>query len=203
MKPRQIMLLLAGLVIAVILAFFLRDITRQLVVTPIAYLWWAIKLAYAAIPQLFQWIFLLAFVSFIVISKLLNEFPRTKKYAEAPKPRGGTVQVLAEWLSNKGEGNYYKWLIASRLGKLASDMSIRLEGRHSKTDSSLPDIPDQLPPEDIRRYLKAGLDESFVDYPLPAIPYFRRRVTPFDLKVEDAVDFLESQMEKRSGHEHP
>ncbi len=46
----------------------------------------------------------------------------------------------------------------------------------------------------MQRYLKAGLDKSFVDYPLPALPFMRRKATPFDLNMDEAVEFLESRI---------
>ena len=58
-------------------------------------------------------------------------------------------------------------------------------------------MPVRIPPESVQHYLKAGLDESFVDYPLPPLPLMRRQATPFDLDVEQAIEYLESQMEDR------
>ncbi len=62
---------------------------------------------------------------------------------------------------------------------------------------------DRQPPEAVQRYLQAGLGETFVDYPLPPFPFLRKHVTPFDHDVNEVVEFLESQMEERSGKRHP
>ena len=146
-------------------------------------------------PRRIWWILLLAVVILSVISSLLNWNSEGRTFEESSKPARGPVEILTGWISNSGrEGNYYKWLIANRLGKLARVMSVRFENR------VLPDHPDE--PEAVQRYLKAGLDESFVDYPLPSIPFIRRKVTPFDLDVDEAVEFLESMMEAPSGHKH-
>ena len=195
MKRRRFLLIPAGLLVAIILAFFLRDIIRQAVVTPIAYLWWALNLVYAAVPQLVLWILLLAVIIFIAITSLLTLSSDGRTFEKPSRPAQGPVEILTGWISNSaGEGNYYKWLIANHLGKLARGMSVRFENR------GLPDRPEET--EAVRRYLKAGLDESFVDYPLPTLPFMRRKPTPFDLDVEQAVEFLESQMEATSGQKH-
>ncbi len=195
MKRGQILLIPTGLLVAIILAFFLQDVIRQAVVTPIAYLWWVLKLVYTSIPQLVLWLLLLAIIIFSVISNLLNWSAGGRTFEEPSKTAQGPVEILTGWISNsRGEGNYYKWLIANRLAKLASAMSVRLENR------VLPNRPEE--PEAVQRYLKAGLDESFVDYPLPSFPFMRRKATPFDLEVDEAVEFLESQMEAPSGQKH-
>jgi hypothetical protein len=204
MKPRQILLILAGLVIAGILAFYLQDVIRRAVVTPLAYLWWVLKLAYAAIPQLLWWILLLAVLILIVIISLVNWFTIGKKFEEPTRPGQGNVEILAGWVSNAGKGNYYKWMIANRLGKLWGEMSGRPENRgRPALPAEGPSAPSQHPPEAVQRYLKAGLDESFVDYPLSTLPFMRKKATPFDLNVDEAVGFLESQMEAGSGKKHP
>ena len=197
MKPHRILIILAGLLFAVILAFLLQDVIRRTVVIPIAYLWWALKLVYATVPQLFQWIFLLAVLILIVLTNLLGGNSSGKKVAQPSKPAQGAVETLAGWLANAGEGNYFKWLIANRLGKLARDLHVQLEDRRFPVHSEEQVAPGKVPAEAVQRYLQAGLDKSFVDYPLPSMPFMRRKATPFDLNVEEAIKFLESQMDDR------
>jgi hypothetical protein len=185
------------------MAFFLQDIIRQAVVTPLAYLWWVIKLTYAIIPQLFQWIFLLAVLILIVTTGLLKWFSMGQAYELPSRPARGPVEILAGWVSKSRNGNYYKWKIANRLGELWREMSGQFKNQGLSTRTEPPDALASHPPEAVQRYLKAGLEESFVDYPLPALPYVRKQATPFDLNVEEAVEFLESQMEAHSGQKHP
>ena len=183
MKPRRILLIPAGLLVAILLAFFLQDVIRQAVVTPIAYLWWVFNLVYSAVPQLVLWILLLAVIILSFITSLLNGFSFGRSYEQPSKLTRGPVETLTGWiLKSGGESNYYKWKIANRLGKLSGEMDAH------------PQAPGRTPPEEVQRYLKAGLDESFVDYPLP-LPFKRKQPTPFDLDVEQAVEFLESQMD--------
>ena len=187
MKPRKFWLASAGFLVAIILAFLLQDIIRRMVITPLAYLWWLLNLIYATLPQLLLWILLLAGLVLLASVSLLNWYPAGRKDDQPPKPVQGPVESLANSIANTGEGNYFKWTIANRLGRLQREMDIRLGNRG------------RVPPQAVQRYLHAGLEESFVDYPLPRLPFMSKQPTPFDLDVEQAVDYLESELEARSG----
>ena len=196
------LLIPAGLVVAAILAFLLQDVIRQVVVTPLAYLWWVLNLTFSAIPQLILWIILVAVLILIVISSLVSWISIGRKPAEPARPAQGNVEILAGWVSKAGEGNYYKWMIANRLGKLWNELSGRFGKGDMLATPGEANAAGQPAPEALLRYLKAGMQESFVDYPLPRRPFMRKETTPFDIDVEEAVEFLESQMEERSGRKH-
>jgi energy-coupling factor transporter transmembrane protein EcfT len=201
MKQRQTILLLVGLLV-IILAFFLQDIIRQTVVTPLAYIWWVLKFAYSRVPQVVLWIILLAFLVLIILTSLLKWYPVGKKYDELSKPIQGPVEILTGWLKNSLQGNYYKWMIANRLAKVWQEIAGRSEEQRLQSQPGNKAAVGQIPPEAVLRYFKAGLDKTFVDYPLPSLPFMRREATPFDIKVDEAVEFLESQMEAGSGKKH-
>jgi hypothetical protein len=196
MRRRRILLLSAGLLVAILLALAMQDVIRQAVVTPLAYLWWLLKLAYGFVPQVLQWILLLVVITVIAITSLLKSISTGRKYAQTSKPTQGAVEILAEWISNSRNGNYYKWMIANRLGKLNGEMS------DGEEHPGRPARPEEGATLAVQRYLQAGLDESFVDYPRPALPFLRRKATPFDLNIDEAVGFLESYMEERNGRKH-
>jgi hypothetical protein len=162
-----------------------------------------LKLFYNAVPQLFLWILLLAVLFLIVITSLLNWDSVGRKYEESSKPAQGPVEILAGWVSNSRNGNYYRWKIANRLGELWREMSGQLKNQGLSVSPEAAETQESHLSEAIQRYLKAGLEESFVDYPRPPLPYMRRQATPFDLNVDEAVKFLESQMEARCGQKHP
>src|SRR5512135_3638664 len=106
MKRVQKLLIPAGLLIAIILAFFLRDIIRQAVVIPLAYLWWALSLGISVIPQVVLWILLIFGLIMIVITSLVNWFSAVKKYEQPVKQAQGPVEILSKWVTNTKEGNY-------------------------------------------------------------------------------------------------
>jgi hypothetical protein len=203
MRRIQILLIPAGLLVAVVLAFFLRDITREAVVNPLAYLWWALGFGLSVVPQVVLWILLIIVLIMIFINSLVTWYSAARKYEKSAKPARGPVEILSRWVTNSREGNYYKWLIANRLGKLAREMEIPFENRQLPASGDSHEAPGKSLSESVQRYLKAGLDESFVDYPQPATPFVRRKATPFDMDVDAVVGFLESEMEARGGQKHP
>jgi hypothetical protein len=202
MKSRRNVLVLLVLLIVALMAFFLQDAIQRFLVMPLAYLWWMIKTYFGVIPQVILWILLMALVVVMLISNLLSWISFGKQYQQVSRPAQGSLATLANWISNPGKGNYYKWVVANRLGKLGIDLDVNLEKRDIPDLPDLVTVTDQLPSELVKRYLKAGLEESFVDYPLPPLPFLRRKVTPFDLDVEQVVKYLESKMEARRGRKH-
>ncbi len=203
MKPRRTLLISIGLLVTIILAFSLKDVIGQLVVTPLAYLWWALGLALSLVPQAVLWIILLAVLVLSVLASLIKWSSQEVKYEDLSRPAKGAVETLAGWLLNAPEGTYYKWMVANRLAKLWREISAGVENRQLSTRSEEREPQGQPFPEAVQRYLKAGLDKSFVDYPLPPLPFMRKQETPFDIKVDEVVEFLESSMEASSGQKHP
>ena len=197
MNRRTLLLGIAALLVTLVLAFFLEDVIRRVIITPLAYLAWLIGLLYSAIPQLLLWILLLAGMLLIALTSLVRWLYTARRFEEPVTPSQGPVEILARWVANtQGKGLYYKWMVANRLGKLWREIN------GGAADPSLLEKVTSSKPQAARRYLKAGLDESFVDYPAPALPFQRRSPTPFDLDVKEAVDYLEEQMEANNGKEH-
>ncbi len=197
-KRSRIFLLLAGLVVAAILAFFMQDVVRRALVNPLAYILWLMKLVAAAIPQLLLWILLLVALVLILISSLSSWNSSGKKHEKSSSPQMGPVETLAGAILRSKKGTYSKWVVANRLGNIMRE----LEGKQGRTrqpySKALRQTEENLEMT-VRRYLKAGIDESFVDYPQPHFPMKRKRATPFDLDIKIALEYLESQMKNYSG----
>jgi energy-coupling factor transporter transmembrane protein EcfT len=186
-------LLLAGMVvISLVLAFFLRDAVYAAVIVPLAYLWWLGHYYYSAIPQVFLWALLLLL---LFITVLWNFLPEARPSPRKPLKRGpaeGQVEALAVWILKARKGNYFKWQLANRLGRIARRLA-EASGQQNKPVSGN---------EAVNKYLDAGLNYSFVDFPGPRKRFHRSPPTPLDLDPNEAVDYLESQMELRSDR-HP
>jgi hypothetical protein len=197
MRSRRGLLFAAGVWVVFILAFFLQDVVEKVVVTPLAYIWWVVRTAYAEVPQLLLWVLLLAVLIFILVASLMLWVPAAKKYAEPARPAQGPVETLSGWITRSRDGVYYKWMIANRLGKLAGELEDRMMGQSA--GEALVESDGNQPSGEVQRYFKAGLEESFADYPRPMLPFMRRQSTPFDLEIDQAVEYLESKMEARSG----
>ncbi len=179
------LLFLITLLAFAFLAYLLRDVIYSVVIVPLAYTLWLLELLYLAVPQLVKWVLLIVLMCIGVLWKLIPDWPA------APGPRNpnrtpeGRVASLAVGLQRARTSNYFRWLVANRLGRLArrlSDPSSELQGIDAVSDP-------------IHRYLNAGLNQSFVDFPNPRTRFAHRLPTPLDMEPGEIVEYLESRME--------
>jgi hypothetical protein len=187
---------LAGvIVIATLLAFPLREAVHEAIVVPVAYLLWALGLLYRSLSQGIWWVILVVLVLLIFAKSLAPQLRPPGKALTSSKPTLGQVQTLAGWLNKSSTGIYFKWLIANRLGKLA--YQILLQRSNGKPRSVFEPLtgPDWHPTADLQNYLQSGLQRSFADFPNPRKFFAPPAKTPLDLDINNAVDFLESQID--------
>jgi energy-coupling factor transporter transmembrane protein EcfT len=190
-RPRR--LVLAGmLIISLVLAFFLRDVIYIMVIVPLAYLLWLGKYYYSAIPQLFLWALLLVVIFITVIWNFVPETRPSQRKQLKRRSAEGQVEALAVWILKSRKGNYFKWQLANRLGRIARRLA-ETSGQHTRSSSGN---------EAVDKYFDAGINNSFVDFPVPRNRFHRPPPTPLELDPKEAVDYLESQMELRRGR-HP
>ena len=194
-QGRRWLILSGVLIIAGILAFFLREAIYRMVVIPVAFIAWRLDLVYRSFSQGIWW----SAVVFIVLMMLLFSLlprPRLRRGAEAKLPPPmGQVEALATRLHKTRQGIYFKWLIANRLGKLAYQILLHREsGRPRSVFAPLLGI-DWEPTQQLREYLETGLHGSFVDFPNVNRPFGEPYRTPLDFEIVEAVEFLESQVE--------
>jgi hypothetical protein len=140
---------------------------------------------------------ILAVLVLLIFAKSLA--PQLRAPGRVPissKPAIGQVQALVGWLNKSGTGTYFKWLIANRLGRLA--YQILLQRSSGKTRSVFEPLtgPDWHPSADLQNYLQSGLHRSFADFPNPRRLFAPPAKTPLDLDINQAVDFLESQIDE-------
>lgn len=184
--------LIVLVVIAFAISFLLRDAIQEMVILPLAYLWWLLKLYYRAVPQLILWVLLVlaVFVSMFRLVPIKNIFRRTRKMEQ--KSVVGPIESLALWIKKSPGGIYYKWLIANRLGKLARELLDQREGRIRKNFVRLSG-KDWNPTDEVDSYLETGLNGSFADFPQPQ--WWRKKPTKLDINPQQIVDYLENEME--------
>ncbi len=167
------------------LAYLLRDVIYEVVVVPLAYTLWLLELLYLSVPQLVKWVLLIVLMCIGVLWKLIPDLPAASRPHSPNRSPEGRVASLAVGLQRARTSNYFRWLVANRLGRLArrlSDSSKVLEGIGAGSDP-------------IQRYLNAGLNQSFVDFPGPRTRFGRRLPTPLDMEPGEIVEYLESRME--------
>lgn len=168
-------------------AYFLRDAIYQTVIVPLAYLFWMARFYYSVVPQIILWGLLLVILFMIIFSNLIPEFPFTPKPEKKHKPENGQVETLARWIIKSEKGTYFKWQIANRLGRIGLGLRETSERRGRFPSAN----------EAVEKYLEAGVNTSFVDY-----PNRKSAPTPLDVDPKIVVDYLETQLEMSRGR-HP
>lgn len=190
-------LALAGMVlVAVLLAFPLREMVHEAIVVPVAYILWTLGLFYRSQSQGIWWIILIVLVLLVLIRSLAPPLRPPGRVVPRPKPARGQVEDLAGWLDRSGQGTYFKWLVANRLGKLAFQILVQRESGKPRSVFEPLAGPDWDPGPELQTYLQSGLHRSFADFPHPRRFFATPTKTPLDLNVEEAVDFLESQIDQ-------
>lgn len=189
-------LLIAGAFLStLIMAFILRDVVKQLIIVPLAYLWWLLRLYYSMFPQIFLWVILVAIVLFSAVASLIPEVRYRTVSKTAPKPEQGQIEILVNWL-NKSQrgGSYYKWLVANRLGKNAREILAQRDGHAVSKKFGWLEGRGWNPPQKIRDYLETGLNGSFADFPRPRLFWQSPKPTPLDADPKQIVEYLEDEM---------
>jgi hypothetical protein len=200
MKRVRPIVMVGALVVALVLAFTLQDVIRETVILPLAYLWWVLGLYYHVLPQIILWACLVLIVLLMFFGSLSPTIIWKRHADDKAKPVQGSVEGLAVSLEKARGGIYIKWQIAHRLGKLARDLLVQRGDRVSAKTLGPLAGRDWHPSQPVDEYLDVGLNGSFADYPNPSWPFGRPQQTPLDLEVDDAVEFLEMQMETDGRH---
>ncbi len=189
MIRRRWPLLLALLILSALMGYFLRDVVYQLVVVPAAYAWWVLSFYYGAIPEWATWTVLLGILFIVTLWNLIPDVRPPGRARRISRQPEGDVEALAVWIRKARHGNYFKWQLANRMGRILRRLD-DLSGSRG-----LPPAQDQS----VEKYLDAGLNYSFVDFPTPRGPFQHAEHTPLDIDPASAADYLESLMEKTSG----
>ncbi len=203
MKRRQVLLTALGLAGALLLAFLLRGFVQRVIITPFAYLFWALGILYRSIPQPVIWLVVLVVMLFVVLNVFFSRPQQAPRPRHMPEATIGAVETLARLLAHKKIGVYFKWQIARTLSEIALDLQELREHNRSR-QLKFPLGTNQ----EVQKYLDAGLNTSFADYPIPGgfpIPArFRKTpVTPFDTDLESVLRYLETQLESEDDRKRP
>ena len=205
------LVILLGLA-AVVVAFFLRDVVEQVIIRPGAYFLWLLGLIYRYIPQPVLWLVFVLLMFYLIIGRVVRQIKPRETKAEKIYLVQGPVEEIAMQIERKDGGIYFKWQIARSLARIAMDlqeMRIHLRTRRLEFDGQ------KVSPE-VRKYLDAGFNNSFSDYPLPRIgplpggiylptwvnfdwlytllgrpTQSSQLTTPFDIPISPVIDYLE------------
>jgi hypothetical protein len=190
--PRRALVLVVGLVGVVLLAFPLRSIVYQWVILPLAQLIWWLGVFYRAIPQIVLWVILLVFLGVFSLRFFVVHWPELHPSRRISEFRMGEVQQVSFWLTRGRRGIFSRWHVANLLANLALDI---LSGRAGTGRiAARLSGPMWNPPEEVQRFLEAGLTTTYADYPRTR-RFSSEHPTPLDSDPAQAVDYLESLLE--------
>ena len=196
MRIRRVLIVAGVIIIAALLAFQLSGVVYAMIVLPISYLLWLLKLLYLAMPGVIWWSLLVLVVFYILVVSLLPEIKFERRRKPDNRPPRGNVENLAAWMAKSKNGIYYKWLIANRLGRIAHQI---LENRFAGKKRSFFDPltgPGWTADAATQTYLESGLQGSFADYPRGG--YFSKPPpSPLDHDLSDVIGYLEAQVENQ------
>lgn len=199
MNLRRNLALIGIFVIALLLAFPLRQAVYETIIVPVAYALWVLGLFYHSVDQSIWWLIAL----FIVLVTLLRSLRMTGRIREGRqsknKPAFGQVEGLSIWMKRTGRGTYFKWLIANRLGKIAHEILLQRMGGKNRSFFDPLAGPDWTPEADVQAYLESGLKGSFADYPQGRRFFSKPAPTPLDHDLNDVIEFLEAQAGNQQG----
>jgi len=95
MNQRRWFAMAGVIVIAAILAFPLRGVVNQIVLVPLAYLLWFLKLVYLSMHQAIWWMTAVFVVLLILGQSLLPDLKPVKKLIPFARHERGNIETLA------------------------------------------------------------------------------------------------------------
>ena len=194
---RQWLLLATGIVLAAALAYFLRDLINDKVIIPLSYLWWRIGLYYHSVPEDRWWGLVIVMICLMAFASIRPDEWSFHYQDLDTQPMQGPVEELMIWMMKLRRNEYYKWLIANRLGKLARSFLMQREGSNvQRWDGSLNGSAWD-PPEAVGAYLKSGLNRPFANVHPSSESLSRPHSAPLNLDPQRVVEYFESEMENR------
>lgn len=195
MKHRWL-LLSTGIALAAVLAYFLRNLINDKVIVPLSYLWWWIGLYYHSVPENRWWVIVIVVICLMAFASIKPEWSFDYQDLDT-QPVQGPVEELMIWMMNLRHNEYYKWLIANRLGKLARSFLIQREGSDVQRLNGPLNGSSWDPPDEVRAYLKSGSNRLFANVRSASELSPRPHSAPLNLNPQQVVEYLESQMENR------
>lgn len=186
--------LLVGLVIALVFAAALQEPVRRVVLIPVEYIIWAIRILYQSLPGALWWSLLLFILFLVTLQSLPLKALRLPGTRPAPPwEYPGEASRWARSLLQAETSDFFKWRLAAQLAHLAARLlSTGEEIEESELKGRL--LRGQLIlPEHVRAYLLAGLE---LEPPIREPGLFDRLLgrqppSPLDVSVAEVVDALE------------
>jgi hypothetical protein len=184
-------LLLIGLLLlpVVLMAVLIQGFVRDVIVIPLFYVFWLLRLLFESISQVLLWGLFVVVVVIVAGRSLVKRVPRLQG-RPVEERRRGRVEEWLRLIQQTKQGAFGKWRLANALGQLAVEVLAgeeRLEPKEirRRLENGTLDVP----PE-IRAYLQSRMPVASAQR--HARP--RARATDSDPDLERIVQFLEDQL---------
>jgi hypothetical protein len=182
------------LLLALVLAPFVYRIFHSLFVEPLVYYAWVVGQMIRVIPESYYWLFIIACLGLLTSIFLVKDIHNNRKISEDILVTKGPVEFLSDHIEQSARSNYFKWILANRLANLALQIqhsdNIEAINRHAIEELSADGLSQK-----VHDYLKTGMLSSFMDFRHNRKWWKKTSVPPFDVNINDVINFLESQME--------
>jgi hypothetical protein len=187
MRSQRLIRALASIALVAAIAFAVIGYRNQIADAAI-FIWTnvvgSLTLIGRVIPQQIIWFFIILVLSYIAIGSFYGKRGKAEKAPPEARPLHGSVETLAEWIQFRRRGVYFNWQIANLLGRIDR----RFQDAAPRGTSSRAPVP-----EHVRAYLDAGVNTTYADHETPG--WFGSNNSVFDIPLEQALDYLEENME--------
>ena len=187
MRSQRLIRVIASIALVVTTAFVVIGYRNQ--IADVAILIWtnmvnALTIIGHVIPQQILWFFIILVLSYIAIGSFYGRSGKAETAPPETRPLHGSVETLAEWIQFRQRGVYFNWQIANLLGRIDR----RFQESAPRGTSSRTPVPER-----VRAYLDAGVNTTYADHDTPG--WFGSGDSVFDIPLEQALDYLEENME--------
>lgn len=179
------------LIILALTSLCLQSFILDMLIVPVIYAWYSIRLFLQSVPGAMYWTMLVAGAALIFLLSILRRMRLPDLRKTDFRPVRGPIEVTASYIRNAHRGVFSKWFLANRFVELARAIMKQRGGEAIKmTDLGNSDWD---PPENIRTYFEAGANRYFMQYSRRRF-FARLRKTPFEVDIDEVIDYLETKM---------
>ena len=191
---KKLLLPLGGiLLLAILFTPLFRNFVREVIVIPFLYLFWLGRFLIQTVPQSALWGVLLFVCLLILGISLLGTTKRKPRVVNFAEIQQGRIEGWTYLIDRAARDDYFKWLLAQSLQKLALNAIAHHKGQSLRlTRQQLRQGALDIPP-DVEAYFQASL-KSLGHLPSPK-RLFRTKVrsaSSLDLDPAKVVQFLEN-----------
>ena len=184
-------LLLIGLLLlpVVLMAIVIQGFVRDVIVVPLFYVFWLLRLLFESISQVLLWGLFIIFVVIVAGRSLVKRVPRLQVRPAEERQRG-RVEEWLRLIQQTNQGAFGKWRLANALEQLAVDVLAsqeRLEPREIRR--RLENGTLEVSPE-VLAYLRARMPTASTQHQIR----LRAQATAADHDLEQVVQFLEERL---------